>query len=140
LHFDRRCDDAARRKGEKTMNVRALVFGLALTMTTAVGAEVPLAIRVSPVTAFAPATLVIKTRVEPDSENRWMEVAASSDGFFRSSAIQLEGARAPKSATFEFRSLPPGEYEITDVVIGAGGQRRAVVRAEVRVIESGSSK
>jgi hypothetical protein len=68
-----------------------------------------------------------------------MEVVADSDGFYRSSAIQLDGDRAPKTTTFEFRSLPSGEYDVTAVVIGADGQRRALARAHVNVIGSGSS-
>jgi hypothetical protein len=122
------------------MSVRAWVFGLALTTTTVVGAKEPLSIRVSPAVSFAPTDLVIRTRVEPDANNRAMEVVADSNGFYRSSAIQLEGDRAPKTTTFEFRSLPPGEYEVTAVVIGADGQRRALARAQINVLESGVSR
>jgi len=121
------------------MSVRAWVFGLAPTTTTVVGAKEPFSIRVSRAVSFAPTDLVIRTRVEPDANNRAMEVVADSNGFYRSSAIQLEGDRAPKTTTFEFRSLPPGEYEVTAVVIGADGQRRALARAHVNVVESGSS-
>jgi streptogramin lyase len=127
------------RDGEKAMRVRAWVIGLAAMTTTVVGATEPLSIRVSPAMSFAPATLVIRTKVEPDADNRAMEVSADSEGFYRSSAIQLEGDRAPKTTTVEFRSLPSGEYEVTAVVIGADGRRKAVARAHVNVIESGSS-
>jgi hypothetical protein len=127
------------RDGEKAMHVRAWVIGLAAMTTTVVGATEPLSIRVSPAMSFAPATLVIRARVEPDADNRAMEVSADSEGFYRSSAIQLEGDRAPKTATIEFRSLPSGEYEVLAVVIGADGRRKAVARAHVNVIESGSS-
>jgi hypothetical protein len=126
--------------GGKSMSVRAWVLGLAVTTTTVVGAEEPLSIRVSPAMSFAPANLVIRTRIEPDPNNRAMEVVADSDGFYRSSAIQLEGDRAPKTTTFEFRSLPPGTYEITAVVLGARGERRALARAQVNVLESGESR
>jgi hypothetical protein len=125
--------------GETSMSVRAWVFGLAVMTTTVVGAKEPLSMRVYPAMSFAPANLVIRTRIEPDVDNRAMEVVAESDGFYRSSAIQLEGDRAPKTTTFEFHSLPPGEYEVRAVVIGAGGQQRAVARAHVNVVESGSS-
>jgi hypothetical protein len=127
------------RMEKKAMSVRAWIFGLAVIATTVAGAKEPLSIRVSPATSFAPANLVIRTRVEPDADNSAMEVVADSDGFYRSSAIQLEGDRAPKTATFEFRSLPPGAYEVTAVVIGTDGRRRAVARASANVIESGSS-
>jgi len=121
------------------MNVRTWLFGLVVMMTTVVSAKEPLSIRAYPAMSFAPANLVIRTSVEPDANNRAMEVVADSDGFYRSSGIQLEGDRAPKTTTFEFHSLPPGEYEVIAVVIGADGQRRAFARAHVNVVESGSS-
>jgi hypothetical protein len=111
------------------MSVRILVAGLAVVTTTVVGAREAVVIRVSPAMSFAPANLVIRTTIEPDANNRAVEVVADSDEFYRSSAIQLEGDRAPKTTTFEFRSLPRGEYEVTAVVIGADGQRRAFARA-----------
>jgi hypothetical protein len=122
------------------MSVRTWIFGMALMTTTVVGAKEPLSIRVSPAISFAPANLVIRTSVEPDASNRAMEVVADSDGFYRSSAIELDGDRAPKTTTFEFRSLPPGAYEVTAVLIGADGQRRALARAHVNIVESGSSR
>jgi hypothetical protein len=121
------------------MSVQTWVLGLAVMTTTVVGAKESLSMQVSPAVSFAPANLFIRARVEPDADNRAIEVVADSEGFYRSSAIQLEGERAPKTNTFEFRSLPPGEYQITSVVIGADGERRAVARAHVNVIESGSS-
>ena len=121
------------------MSVRTWVFGLAVMAVAVVGAKEPLSIRVYPAISFAPANLVIRTSIEPDANNRAMEVVADSDGFYRSSAVQLEGDRAPKTTTFEFRSLPPGEYEVTAVVIGADGQRRARARGHVNVVESGPS-
>src|SRR5258708_28876507 len=132
--------EGARCDGDMAMRVRTWIFGLAVMMTMVVGAKEPLSMRVSPAISFAPANLVIRTSVEPDANNRGMEVDADSDGFYRSSAIQLDGDRAPKTRTFEFRSLPPGEYEVTAVVIGGDGRRRALARAHVNVVESGSSR
>ncbi len=96
--------------------------------------------RVSPAMSFAPANLVIRTTVEPDADNRAMEVIAESGDFYRSSAIQLEGDRAPRTVTFEFRSLPPGEYEVKAVVIGTDGQQRALARSHVNVMETGGGR
>ena len=94
----------------------------------------------SPAIAFAPATLVIKTRVEPDADNREMDVVAESDEFYRSSTVQLDGDRAPVTSTFRLHGLPPGEYDVTAVVAGVNGQQRAVVHTHVTVIESGASR
>src|SRR6266404_5045473 len=105
------------------MSIRAWVCGLAVMTTTVVGANEPLTMQVSPALSFAPANLVIRTRLEPDVNNRAMEVIAESVEFYRSSAIQLEGDRAPRTAMFEFRSVPSGDYEVTAVVIGTDGRR-----------------
>jgi len=96
--------------------------------------------QVSPAMSFAPANVVIRTRLEPDVDNRGMEVIAESGDFYRSSAIQLEGDRAPRTVTFEFKSLPPGEYQVTAVLLGTDGQRRALVRSHVNVIDTGTSR
>jgi hypothetical protein len=132
--------EAAEADGEKSMNVRACVCGVAVMTTTVVGAKEPLSMRVSPAMSFAPANLVIRTRLEPDADNRAMEIVAESGEFYRSSAIQLDGERAPRTATFEFRSVPQGEYDVRAVVIGTDGQQRAFVRSHVNVMEMGGSR
>jgi len=40
----------------------------------------------------------------------------------------------------EFRSLPPGEYDVKAASIGVDGQPRAIARAHVNVVESGASR
>jgi hypothetical protein len=120
----------------KVMSVRMLALGLALATTT-VGGKEAVAIHVSPTVSFAPANLVIRTRVEPDDDNRAIEVVADSGEFYRSSTIPLEGDGAPKTTSFEFRSLPAGEYDVTAAVIGIDGQRKALAHAHVNVVASG---
>ena len=119
--------------------IKMLVCFIAITTTTIAGAEAPLTIRVSPLKSFAPANLVVRTRVEPDARNRAIEVVAESGEFFRSSVIEVEGDRAAKTRTFEFRSLPPGDYEVMVAVLGIDGKIRARARTHVNVIESGAS-
>ena len=127
------------------MNVRTMVYGtcllaVAVTPATFVTAREPLSIRVSPAVAFAPANLIIQTRIDPDAYNRALEVVAESEDFYRSSTVPLEGDRAPKTTRFEFRSLPPGEYEVRAAVIGANGRPTAIARTKAHVVESGSSR
>jgi predicted phage tail protein len=122
------------------MNARFLVLGLTLAATSAAGANQPLAIKVSPAVSFAPANLVIRTSVDPDAGNRALEVVAQSEDFYRSSTVTLDGDRAPKTTQFEFRSLPPGEYEVSVVVTGADGRQRAISRTQARVVESAASR
>ena len=50
--------------------------------------------------------------IEADQDNRAVEIVAESADFYRSSQIQLEGDKAPRTTNFEFRSLPPGTYEV----------------------------
>ena len=122
------------------MNARFLVLGLMLTATAAVGANPSLGIKVSPAVSFAPANLIIRTSVDPDADNRALEVVAQSADFYRSSTVTLDGDRAAKTTQFEFRSLPPGEYEISVVVTDAGGRQRAISRTQARVVESGAAR
>ena len=121
------------------MKARCLVVAMVLTATAVAGAKEPLSIRVSPAFSFAPANLVIRTSVEPDAENRSLEVIADSAEFYRSSTITLEGDRAPKTTMVEFRSLPPGDYEVTAVLIRRG-QRRAIAHAHLNVLELGAAR
>jgi hypothetical protein len=117
-----------------------VVLAVLLAATAVAGAKEAVSIRVSPAFSFAPANLVIQTSVEPDPDNRSMEVIADSPEFYRSSTIALEGDRAPKTTRFEFRSLPPGDYEVTANLIGADGRHRAIAHAQVNVIESGLAR
>jgi hypothetical protein len=123
-----------------SMSVQAWICALTMMTTAASGAKDNLSLRVSPAVSFAPADLVIQTRLEPDAANREMEVIAESGDFYRSSSIQLEGDRAPRTVRFEFRSLPAGEYEVRAAVMGKDGQRRAIARSRVNVMQNGASR
>ena len=119
------------------MRRRLLIVGLLIAASTVGGtAKQSVSIRVSPAVAFAPADLVIQTSVEPDERNRAVEIVADSDAFYRSSAIPLEGNRAPKTTTVRFHGVPAGEYEMTAVLIGDQGQATALARAKVTVVAS----
>jgi hypothetical protein len=122
------------------MRVRTLVFGFLILIASPIGAGERLALRVSPAVAFAPANLIVRTTVEADVANRGMEVAAESRDFYRSSTIQLDGDKAPRTTQFEFRSLPPGTYSVRAILLGSDGHTRAAVRQEVNVITSGSAR
>jgi hypothetical protein len=116
------------------MNVRPWLCGLLLLATAPVGAGGRLTISVRPVVAFAPANLIVRAIVEANKDNRAIEIVAESDDFYRSSEVSLDGAEAPRITLLEFRSLPPGTYEISVMLRGVNGQPRAFVRAQVSVI------
>ena len=75
-----------------------------------------------------------------DPENRAVTIVAESDDFYRSSEIPLDGDKAPRTTTFEFRSLPPGIYEVRARLTGAGGEERGSVRRSVNVISSAGGR
>ena len=85
--------------------------------------------------SFAPSNLTIRTRLVPNDENRTLDIVAESADFYRSSQIPLEGGQAPATITVEFRDLPQGEYEIYGVLTDRAGERRAIARQRVRVVE-----
>ena len=122
------------------MSVRACVFGFVVLMASPTGAGERLALKVSPAVAFAPANLIVRTTVEADAANRAMEVVAESRDFYRSSSVELDGDKAPRTTQFEFRSLPPGMYAVRAILLGSDGHTRAAVRQDVNVIASGGAK
>jgi hypothetical protein len=122
------------------MKVFALLCGLLVAATTPTGAGERLTIKVSPAVSFAPANLVVRTTVEADAKNRAIEIVAESQDFYRSSQIQLEGERAPRTTMFEFRSLPSGTYDVKAILIGQNGEALTYVRQQVNVIQNGSGR
>src|SRR5258708_1894858 len=117
-----------------------LIAFLMLTATLPTGAGDKLALKVSPSVAFAPANLAVRAMVEADAQNRAIEIVAESDDFYRSSEVQLDGDRAPRTNTFEFGSLPPGMYEVRATLLGARGEHRAAMRQQVNVMSSAAGR
>jgi hypothetical protein len=121
------------------MKVRAVLFGiLMLTSTAPTGAGERIALKVSPAVAFAPANLVVRATIVADADNRAIEIVADSENFYRSSEIELEGEKAARTSTFEFRSLPPGTYEVRASLLGTHGETRAIIRQQVNVLQTGA--
>jgi hypothetical protein len=96
-----------------------------------------LTIAVSPAQSFAPAFLRVRIRVDPNAENRSLEVIADSGDFYRSSEIQLEGNRSPATFQIELRDVPEGEYRVLGVLRDPSGHERSMVYKDVRVIGFG---
>jgi len=121
------------------MMMRAMLFGILLvTATLPARARDRMTLRVSPAVAFAPANLIVRTMIEADARNRAVEIVAESPEFYRSSEIQLDGENAPRTTTFEFRSLPPGTYEVKATLLGSDGAALATVRHQMNVIATGA--
>ena len=122
------------------MVFRACLCGVICMAAGPLGAGERLSLRVSPAVSFAPANLVVRATIQADAANRAVEVVAESNEFYRSSEIELDGENAPRTNTFEFRSLPSGTYEVRVTLRGGDGHQLANVRQQVNVIEAGGAK
>jgi len=120
------------------MIFRVILCGLLLTASAlSVGAVEKFTMKASPEVSFAPAHLTVRTVVEPDPDNRALEIVIDSPDFYRSSLVQLEGDQAPRTSIVEFRSVPGGSYEISARLLGQGGESRAFTRRQIDVLSSG---
>jgi hypothetical protein len=115
-----------------------LVGILLVAATRPAGAGERMIMKVTPAVAFAPANLVVRAVVEADADNRAIAVIAESEDFYRSSEIQLDGDHAPRTNTFEFRSLPPGKYSVKVMLMGRGSEPLATLQQQVNVMASGA--
>lgn len=88
---------------------------------------------VSPEVALAPAYVRVRAYVQPDRENRGVEIVAESDDFHRSSVIALDGERAPRMTVVEYRGLPGGAYVVKATLFGSEREARAVRSRQVSV-------
>jgi hypothetical protein len=110
---------------------------LLITGITAADADECMTMRVSPRQALAPVNLRVSVRIEPNADNRVLTIVADSPEFYRSSQIQLEGDRAPKTVSIEYPNVPGGEYEITSVLVNSVGRERATIHQTARVVPLG---
>lgn len=89
--------------------------------------------RVTPTYSRSPATVQATVFVQRDGSNRALRVTVDSGAFFRSSAVELDGAAAPRTHVFRWSSLPPGTYQIL-VELRGTENRHLLLRREIRVI------
>jgi hypothetical protein len=99
----------------------------------AVSSDQLVTIKVTPSISQAPAAIVVRTSVEPHQQNRILRVSIESDDFYSSSDMSLDGDQAPKVATFRFRNVPRGSFEVTAELGGVDG-RHGIISRTVRVI------
>lgn len=113
------------------------VLLLVVAITAPANGDDRVRIAVSPLRSFAPSLVRIRVRVEPNAENRMLQVIADGDNFYRQSDIQLEGDKSPATVQLELRNLPDGEYEFKGVLIDSTGNQRAMARAQATVMAPG---
>ena len=113
---------------------------LILAMVTTIGlittagemaATEKLSLHVTPNVSSAPSTVIVKATVAKDSENRWLLIEADSGSFYRSSAIQLDGDRAPTVTEIRLSSLPSGQYAVNAVLRNSLGEEITVRRTMI---------
>ena len=104
----------------KTLLFRAFLAALAL-MAFRIEAGPRIAIRVSPAVALAPATLTVRTTIEPSDQNRMLSIEVDSAGYRRTSEIPLDGKSSQRTVVVELREIPTGLYEVRAILVGPSG-------------------
>jgi hypothetical protein len=79
--------------------------------------------------AYEPATWVIVVRLQPDKDDRWLDVIADGTAHYSSTAEQLTGAGARKIRQVTFKELPAGCYDFIAEVRQVGERGPIVARA-----------
>ena len=115
----------------RTALMRVLLCSGIAAATAAVSADPILTVRVWPTMAREPASLKIVAIVPADDRNRGLEIIAQSEGYMRSSHIQLDGRDAQRVWDIEFRDVPKGNYDVVGVLTGTDGRRATVSRLVV---------
>jgi hypothetical protein len=116
----------------RSVATAAVMSLLVAASAQSIAGDQPLTLRVTPQVTPAPGYVRVSARILPDDDNRSLEITATSDEFSRASAVQLDGARAPRTTVFDYPNLPAGTYEVAAVLVGTRG-RRAAERTLVRV-------
>jgi len=116
------------------MKIHLFAWGFLFSAALTVTAGEPLTIAVSPLQSFAPTNVIVRVHVSPDDANRALEITADSGDYYRSSRMQLDGKDAPRTITFEHRSLPGGDYDVRVVLLDSIGHARAVAHQQVHVL------
>jgi hypothetical protein len=88
---------------------------------------------VSPQVANEPARIKVRVLVEPDSDNRALELVTESANFFRRSHVQLDGDRAARTNIFVYDGLPAGDYDVRAVLVDQKGNPGAIAVARVKI-------
>lgn len=106
------------------------MFALILATNTT-DANEKLSLRVTPNVSSAPSTVIVKATVARDAGNRWLHIEADSGTFYRSSAIELDGDRAPLVTEIRLSNLPSGEYTVAAVLRNTLGEETVVRRTAI---------
>ena len=87
-----------------------------------------LSLSITPYVSNAPSDVTVRAHIARDATNRWLRIEADSGTFYRSSAIELDGDRAPVVTEFRLRNLPSGEYTVAAVLRNSIGEETTATR------------
>lgn len=90
-----------------------------------------LSLRVTPNVSSAPSTVIATAIVARNPDNRWLYIEADSGTFLRSSAIQLDGDKAPVVTEIRLNNLPGGNYAVVAVLRNHLGEETIVRRTVI---------
>ncbi len=90
-----------------------------------------LSLRVTPNVSNAPSTVIVQATVARHPDNRWLQIEADSGRFLRSSAIQLDGDKAPVVTEIRLNNLPGGNYAVVAVLRNHLGEETIVRRTVI---------
>lgn len=110
-----------------------VVAGLSFLPHDGMASAPPVTVRVYPTVSFAPATVIVNVVVEPNADNRFLQVEADSEGMYRSSEVPLDGADAPHRLRFELRGLSRGTWSLAAIVKGTSERVLAKILSQFEV-------
>jgi hypothetical protein len=115
------------------MTWKLAIVALIFVAIPSLNGDENLKMRVTPTLATSPAVIRVQVSIEPNDENRSIEIVAESSDYFRSSEMPLDGASASRINSFEYRGLPAGDYTVRGVVKDRNGMARGQSEYQVKV-------
>jgi hypothetical protein len=97
--------------------------------------DAPLRAYVSPRIGREPAKLRVQAVVEPNAQNRTLEITIDSETYYRSSEVELTGEGAARVHVAEFRGVPAGTHAVRVALLTSTRGVRALVNDWVMVVE-----
>jgi len=113
-------------------------FGLMLAAGVLAGsmqssADAPISITVRPAVSHVSGETRVKVLVARNERNRSLVWEVDGPNYYRSSAMELDGAASPRSYFFTMRDLPAGSFEVR-ASVRRNDNSVATDRSAIRVI------
>ena len=116
---------------KRYFGVAAVVGMLAGSMQ--MSADEAISITVRPSVMSYRGSTQLKVLVSRNEKNRQLVWEVDGPGFYRSSAIELDGAASPRSYFFIVKDLPGGEFDVR-ATVRRNDSSTSVDRSSIRVV------